>query len=66
MSESFETFAFSEWESALEIPSDLSDDGKGIHELKLSNKLYKSKEEVEKYCVDESFSDLQRALHILQ
>ncbi|KNE59857.1 hypothetical protein AMAG_05310 [Allomyces macrogynus ATCC 38327] len=61
-----ESFSFNEWESALDVPADLlADDGRGIHELKISNKLYKSKEEIEASTVAESLGDVDRALWIV-
>ncbi|KAI9224885.1 armadillo-type protein [Blastocladiella britannica] len=65
--EGSESFSFNEWESALGVPTDLlADDGRGIHELKISNKLYKRKEEIDMYCIDESLGELDRALHIIR
>ncbi|KAJ3047170.1 Serine/threonine-protein phosphatase 4 regulatory subunit 4, partial [Rhizophlyctis rosea] len=56
-----------DWETALGVPSDsIDDDIKGTDELKLSNRLYKTEEEIERFTVDENLGDVDRAIHLLK
>ncbi|KAJ3295474.1 Serine/threonine-protein phosphatase 4 regulatory subunit 4, partial [Borealophlyctis nickersoniae] len=59
-----------DWETGLGLPSESIDDEiKGTDELKLSNRLYKvgnTAEEIERFTVDESMGDVDRALYILK
>ncbi|KAJ3039534.1 Serine/threonine-protein phosphatase 4 regulatory subunit 4 [Rhizophlyctis rosea] len=56
-----------DWETALGVPSDLLDDDiKGTDELKLSNRLYKTEEEIDRFTVDESLGDVDRAILLLR
>ncbi|RKP18779.1 ARM repeat-containing protein [Rozella allomycis CSF55] len=60
------SWEFSDWENALDISTeDLEDEIKGIDESK-ALKTQKTKEEIEKFLVDESLNDVDRALHLLK
>ncbi|KAI9140034.1 armadillo-type protein [Paraphysoderma sedebokerense] len=62
-----DSFNLDDWEKALEIPPEiLGDDVKGLHELKISNRLNKTREEIERYSVDESLDDIARAIFLLR
>ncbi|KAJ1507420.1 hypothetical protein HMI54_004216 [Coelomomyces lativittatus] len=67
MGDSIDSFSFTEWETALDAPSNaLSDDGREFHELKFSSKLTKTNEEIMAFSVDESLGDIDRALYLLK
>ncbi|KAJ3068450.1 Serine/threonine-protein phosphatase 4 regulatory subunit 4, partial [Quaeritorhiza haematococci] len=56
-----------DWETALGITAEsLEVDIYGTDEVKLSHRLFKTEEEIEKFTVDESLDDVERAAHLLR
>ncbi|KAI9090280.1 armadillo-type protein [Phlyctochytrium arcticum] len=56
-----------DWDDVLGFPQESLDNQiKGTDEHKLSNRLYKTEEEIERYMTDESLDDIDRAIHLLR
>ncbi|KAI8918170.1 armadillo-type protein [Powellomyces hirtus] len=56
-----------DWETVLGFASESLDTQiKGTDEHKLSNKLYKTEEEIGRYLLDEKLDDIDRAVHLLR
>ncbi|KAJ3166830.1 Serine/threonine-protein phosphatase 4 regulatory subunit 4 [Geranomyces variabilis] len=56
-----------DWDAVLGFASESLDTQiKGTDEHKLSNKLYKTEEEIGRYMVDEKLDDIDRAVHLLR
>lgn len=65
MSES--NWNFTEWESALGLSADdMEENIRGTDEVKLTTKLNRTEEEIEKYSVDESFDIIEKSEYLLK
>ncbi|KAJ3410634.1 Serine/threonine-protein phosphatase 4 regulatory subunit 4 [Chytridiales sp. JEL 0842] len=61
------TLDYIDWESALGLPPEsIDDDIKGIDELKVSSRLYKTEEEIQRYTLPEDLDEIERVLFLLR